>query len=116
MITGAILTSFSTSYITLFGGVCTMAFALGAVAPLIATMVAKRWHQNDFSRVMGIIHGVAAAAGIGPLIAGYVRDTTQSYTVAFLGLALILPIALIAFLALPKPVEQTQCVEATTTS
>jgi MFS family permease len=102
MLAGALTTGFAAGFSTLIIGVSLVAFGLGGVAPLTAAIVTKRWDASNFGRVMGVIHAMAACAGLGPLLAGYIRESTGSYTYAFTALALCLLVAWVLFMRLPS--------------
>jgi MFS family permease len=99
---GLVVVGLASSFYPLLLGVCLTAAVMGGISPLVASIVVERWGPANFGRVMGVIHALAAVSGIGPFIAGVIRDTSGSYTDAFLWLPLILLPALYCFLTLPQ--------------
>src|SRR5690606_8192968 len=100
-----VVTGLATSFPSLLAGVCLVALVTGGIAPFIASLVASRWGMAQFGRVMGVIHAFAALSGIGPLIAATIRDSTGSYSLAFLALTVLLIPAIACFVTLPRVVE-----------
>ncbi len=77
--------------------------AAGAHLPLLASLVSHRFGVASFGRVMGLVGPFTTFGALGPWFAGYIRDETGSYTIAWLVFAgLVLP-ALISISRL-KPV------------
>lgn len=110
---GLIVVSQAGSFYPLLFGVCLSAAVMGGLSPLVASIVVERWGADNFGRVMGVIHAFAAASGIGPFIAGMIRDSSGSYADAFLWLPLILVPALYCFLTLPSAKPELPVASAT---
>ena len=97
-----VITAGAQNFAALLGGVGLLSFFIGWVAPLIACIVSRRWPVEMFGRVMGLTSAFAGLSGIGSLVAALVRDSVGSYSLAFLGLSLLLVLALICFLLLSR--------------
>ncbi len=80
-----------------------LGIAAGAHLPLLATLVSHRFGVASFGRVMGLVGPFTTFGALGPWFAGYVRDDTGSYALAWLVLAGLLLPALISMSRL-KPV------------
>lgn len=102
MAAGIILTSLGTTYPALLVGVALAAIAVGAAAPLVNAIIHARWGAANFGRVIGVVHALAGFSALGSLFAGYVRDLSGGYAVAFLILALGLIPATLCFMALTR--------------
>ena len=62
--------------------------AYGGSVTLPLPLQAEYFGRNNFATIRGLIHTVQTGGLIlGPIFAGYVYDTTESYTFAFLGFA-----------------------------
>ena len=79
-----------------------LGFVAGGFLPLLGALVSQNFDIRTFGQVMGMIGPFTTLAAVGPWIAGYLRDTTGSYDLAWLTLAaLLVPSA--AAIALLKP-------------
>ena len=79
-----------------------LGFVAGGFLPLLGALVSQNFDIRTFGQVMGMIGPFTTLAAVGPWIAGYLRDTTGSYDLAWLALsALLAPSA--AAIALLKP-------------
>lgn len=99
---GVVATSFAASFLGLLIGAALAGFVFGGASPLVASIVAARWGAAGFGRVLGVVYALAGLSGIGPFIAGLIRDVRGSYTEAFLWLLPVLVVALYCFLTVPK--------------
>ena len=96
------VTATADSFWPLALGVCILGTAVAGVQPFISTVVAQRFGADNYGSVMGLVLAAVAGAGISPMLAGWARDITGSYELAFLiFLPLLLP-AVIAFSRLSK--------------
>lgn len=96
----------STTFLPLAATVFLLGASAGGVLPLISTVAAHRFGVGNFGRAMGIIMGFASLSGVAPLTAGWLRDMTGSYEIAFLVLAPLIIPSIICFSRLTK-LEQT---------
>ena len=79
-----------------------LGFVAGGFLPLLGALVSQNFDIRTFGQVMGMIGPFTTLAAVGPWIAGYLRDTTGSYDLAWLALsALLVPSA--AAISLLKP-------------
>lgn len=102
MVAGVVLVSVAASFWALISGVGLIALVQGGTTPLMGSIIAKRWGTANFGRVMGIVYAVSGLSAIGPMIAGFIRDTSGSYSEAFIWLLLGLIPALYCFLLPPR--------------
>ena len=86
---------------------CTLGLGAGGVLPLIAASVAARFGPAAFGRVMGLLAPFTACAAAGPLAAGYLRDSTGSYSAAWTVFLGVVSLSLLA-LALLGPRQQPE--------
>ena len=90
------------SYFALVLVCALLGFVAGGFLPLLGALVSQNFDIRSFGQVMGMLGPFMTLAAVGPWIAGYLRDATGSYDMAWLTLsALLLPSA--AALALLKP-------------
>lgn len=79
-----------------------LGFVAGGFLPLLGALVSQNFDIRTFGQVMGMIGPFTTLAAVGPWIAGYLRDVTGSYDLAWLALsALLVPSA--AAISLLKP-------------
>lgn len=97
---GLSVASVASSYTVLLLGVSTLGVAAGGGLPIISSVAAARFGTESFGRVMGVVFAMAALSGIGSLVAGAIRDTGGSYSIAFLVLGLTLVPTVWCFLTL----------------
>ncbi len=84
-----------------------LGFAVGAELDLMGYLVARYFGLAQFGRVYGWQYAVfVAAAGLGPLWVGAVRDATGSYTLPLTISVAGLAVACITFLLLPRYEQQ----------
>ncbi len=86
----------SPGYQLLMLTVALLGFGMGGFLPLLGAMVAERFGPVAFGQVMGLIGPFTTLAAVGPLLAGYIRDTTGSYDNAWMLLMLLLVPAAVA--------------------
>lgn len=85
-----------------------LGFAGGGFLPLLGAIIGSRFGPAAFGQVMGMVGPFTTLAAIGPWIAGYVRDTSGSYDVAWqLFLLVLIPAALTMILMTPRPVPRS---------
>ncbi|MYF49570.1 MAG: MFS transporter, partial [Gammaproteobacteria bacterium] len=81
-----------------------LGFVAGGFLPLLGALVSQNFDIRAFGQVMGMIGPFTTLAAVGPWIAGYLRDTTGSYDLAWLSLAVLLvPSAAAIALLKPRP-------------
>lgn len=105
---GTYLTAASTAFLSLIIGVALLGTAAGGISPLISAVTVHRYGSGNFSRAMGLIMSSTSLAGFSPLIAGWLRDISGSYYMAFLLMLPLLIPAIIAFSRLSLYVADTQ--------
>lgn len=83
-------------------------FAYGGCVPLLPVIAGEIFELKSIGAIVGVhMLGVAIGGAIGPLLAGYVFDVTQSYYFAFMvsGMCTILALILLAFIRAPRKVR-----------
>lgn len=76
-----------------------MGFAAGGFLPLLGAIIASRFGPKAFGRTMGLIGPFLTVNAFAPQLAGWMRDTTGSYDVAFqIMVALMIPVSLVMIL------------------
>ena len=86
-----------------------LGFVAGGFLPLLGALVSQNFDIRTFGQVMGMIGPFTTLAAVGPWIAGYLRDTTGSYDLAWLALsALLVPSAAAISLLRPRPTRGAQ--------
>ncbi len=82
-------------------------FALGyGISPLNVSIVGEYFGRKNFATIRGIVAAVYAIGIMaGPIFAGYIYDTTQSYHIAFITFIVVFCLAVITFFFArpPKP-------------
>lgn len=91
-----------------------MGFAAGGFLPLLGAIIASRFGPKAFGRTMGLIGPFLTINAFAPQLAGWMRDTTGSYDVAFqILVALMIPISLVmVMLRSPSEVRNQHSLEA----
>ena len=89
--------------VTLFAAAAAFGFAYGAVSSLMPAVVTDFYGPAHAGSLVGLIFGLAGpAGGLGPVLAGWLFDTTGSYVAAFaLGAGLNLSALILAVVARP---------------
>jgi OFA family oxalate/formate antiporter-like MFS transporter len=89
--------------VTLLAAAAAFGFAYGAVSALMPAVVTDFYGPAHAGSLVGLIFGLAGpAGGLGPVLAGWLFDTTGSYVAAFgLGAGLNLLALTLAVLARP---------------
>ena len=84
-----------------------LGFAIGAEVDLIGYFTARYFGLKNYGAIYGFQYSAfSIGAGISPVVAGYIWDTTGNYDIALIGAGILLIIAVIVTLTLPKfPVE-----------
>lgn len=78
--------------------------AAGGFLPLLASAVSTRFGVAAFGRVMGMVGPFTTLAALGPWLAGYLRDVSGSYDMAWVAMGLLLlPSAVCMALLRPRP-------------
>ena len=84
-----------------------LGFAAGGFLPLLGAIVASRFGPAAFGQVMGMVGPFTTLAAFGPWVAGYLRDSSGSYDVAWqLFALLVIPVAFTMILLPPRPAAQ----------
>ena len=85
-----------------------LGFSTGGTLPLLGAIVSSRFGIKDFGLVMGLLMPFLTVGSFGFVAAGWLRDTTGSYELAFIAyLALIIP-AILSMAAMPKLRQSTK--------
>ncbi len=86
-----------------------LGFAIGAEVDLIGFFTAKYFGLKNYGTIYGFQYSTFNfGAAISPVLAGYIWDTTGNYDMALIGGAVLIGIAIIIALFLPKfPVPNT---------
>ena len=88
---------------TLFGAAAAFGFAYGAISALMPAVVTDFYGPAHAGSLVGLIFGLAGpAGGLGPVLAGWLFDTTGSYVAAF-GLGAGLNLLALVFAVLARP-------------
>jgi MFS family permease len=81
-----------------------LGFAAGGFLPLLGAIVGSRFGPAAFGQVMGMLGPFTTLAAIGPWIAGYLRDASGSYDVAWqVFILIVIPAAFAMILLTPRP-------------
>ena len=79
-------------------------FAFGATAPLNAALIGDTFGLRHIGLIMAIIEiGWESGAASGPALAGYIFDTTGSYSKAFLGSAIASLLGAVLIILIKRP-------------
>ena len=106
--TGMLLIANSVSTVMLIAGAIIHGIAWGGRGPQMAAIRAEYFGRASFGKIMGVSNGIIIIGTIaGPLIAGYMYDTTGSYRFGFDMLAMMSGAGSI-FFVLAKPPKPTQ--------
>ncbi len=90
-----------------FVAALTLGFAVGAEVDLIGYLTARYFGLNNYGLIYGFQYSAfILGAGISPVLAGYVWDTTGSYDPALIGSSVLLGLAVVVALTLPKFPEE----------
>lgn len=74
----------------------------GGFLPLLASVISTRFGPHSFGRVMGLVGPFTLVTGVGPSLAGHLRDLGGSYELALQGaLAILVPAVIIMVLLKP---------------
>ncbi len=81
-----------------------LGIAAGGFLPLLASAVSTRFGVAAFGRVMGMVGPFTTLAALGPWLAGYLRDVSGNYDLAWIAMGLLLlPSAVCMALLRPRP-------------
>ncbi len=76
----------------------------GGCIPLPAALRGDLFGRTSFATINGVVTVVTMASGMaGPIVAGYLYDTTHSYTLAFYAFMIMVTVSGVLFLLIPKP-------------
>lgn len=96
MVVGIFILIVSGSYKLLVLASLLMGFAAGGFLPLLGAIVASRFGAKAFGRVYSLVGPFLTINAFAPQLAGWMRDTTGSYDVAFqILVALMIPVSLV---------------------
>jgi MFS family permease len=88
----------------LYCGAAAFGFFYGSMATLFPALIGDFFGRLHAGAITGFLFAGAGTLGAwGPMIAGYLRDTSGSYHVAFVGSVVTSAIALVLFILTPKP-------------
>lgn len=85
-----------------------LGIAAGAHLPLLATLVSRRFGVASFGQVMGLVGPFSTFGAAGPWLAGYIRDESGNYAMAWMVLAGLLVPALISISRLKPAVDRNR--------
>lgn len=95
--------SVTTAHGLLFVVVAFYGFCHGGLFTVVSPIVAEYYGMKAHGAIFGTILFFGTIGGaIGPIAAGWIFDVTQSYQIAFLGLATFAAVGLALVLSLPK--------------
>ncbi|MCZ6712005.1 MAG: MFS transporter [Gammaproteobacteria bacterium] len=104
MVAFVLLRSVAPGYAMLMTGVLIFGLAAGAMMPLMAAAIGRGFGAVSFGRVMGFIGPVTLPfAFVGPPLTGWIRQTTDSYLLAFDGFVVVLLVACLILIGLKLP-------------
>jgi MFS family permease len=84
-----------------------LGFAAGGFLPLLGAIVGSRFGPQAFGTVFGLMAPFLTLSALGPPLAGWIRDTTGTYDMAFqLILVTLVPAALVMTLLRPQGTER----------
>lgn len=114
MAAGISILVISESYVLLKFSSLMMGFAAGGFLPLLGAIIASRFGPKAFGRTMGLIGPFLTINAFAPQLAGWMRDTTGSYDVAFqIMVGLMIPVSLVmVLLRSPSAVRNQQGLDA----
>lgn len=76
----------------------------GGAIPLTTALRADLFGRTSFATINGMISPITMLSGIaGPIVAGYLYDTTKSYTLAFYAFMIMVALSGVFFLLIRKP-------------
>ncbi|MGI9232757.1 MAG: MFS transporter [Woeseiaceae bacterium] len=109
MILGLALLALVKGYALILGACFVIGLATGGVSPVWTNLISRAFGARSFGRAMGVMNPlhIPITAPSAPL-AGYISDTTGSYTLVFviyIGLLCVAGLAL-AFVSQPRPREK----------
>jgi len=84
MVTAIVVISFAPGYMTLAIGNALLGFAYAGYLPLVGAIIASRFGSRSFGQAMGLSTFFLSLGSAGSFIAGWLRDHSGSYAVAFL--------------------------------
>lgn len=92
------------SLTTLYLGAAAFGFFYGSMATLFTALIGDFFGRRHAGAIGGFLFAGAGVLGAwGPMIAGYLRDTTGSYHLAFIYAVVTSVASLLLFAATPKP-------------
>ncbi len=76
----------------------------GGAIPLTPALLADSFGRKSFATINGVTPPFTMVSGIaGPIVAGYLYDTTHSYSLAFYAFAIMISVSGVLFLFIRKP-------------
>ncbi len=95
---------FAQSLTVLYLGAAAFGFFYGSMATLFTALIGDLFGRRHAGAIGGFLYAGAGVLGAwGPMIAGYVRDTTGSYRPAFTYAVVTSVVSLVLFAVTPKP-------------
>lgn len=76
--------------------------ASGGTLPLLGSIIGQRYGPQYFGQAMGLMMPFLTVSSLGFVVTGWLRDTTGSYDITFIGFLVIMVPAVIGMAALPK--------------
>ena len=96
----------ATSLWSIFTLVLVFGFGFGATMPIRLAMIPQLFGMRSVGTMLGILSfGFSVGGIIGPVLAGYIFDVSQSYDIAFLAGGLLIIIGTLAVCFLGGPVR-----------
>jgi MFS family permease len=96
MAAAIVVISAASSYAVLAVGAAILGFAYAGYLPLVGSIIVSRFGNRAFGQAMGLSSTFLSLGAAGSFIAGWIRDHSGSYSIAFLAfLTVILPAALL---------------------
>ena len=104
MLAGLIFLQFSTPLLLIFLGVSLFGLGQGSIFPLRSAIIGPYFARETFGTVQGWISSFGSTGGLlGPILAGYVFDTTGSYGPALILNMAVCGLAVLVVISLPRP-------------
>jgi MFS family permease len=99
-----LLLVFAQSLTVLYLGAAAFGFFYGSMATLFTALIGDLFGRRHAGAIGGFLFAGAGVLGAwGPMIAGYLRDTTGSYRLAFTYAVVTSVVSLLLFVVTPKP-------------
>jgi len=106
MVLAILVLSLSSSYAGLAAGNAILGLAYAGYLPLVGAIVASRFGSRSFGQAMGLSTTFLSLGSVGSFIAGWLRDNSGTYSVAFLAFLLAIVPAAVLMRKLSAPIER----------